>query len=317
MKKDDTIEEYRIIKTIGKGSFGTVYEAEHMPTKRAFALKFESSNMQVERSQLKNEHKVYTELRGCRGILDVYEFKNMSYGSYLVMKKLYKSLAEISNYPPPVMAQSSVFIIGRTMIDILEDMHAMRRIYRDLKPENIMVDYDDKIYLIDFGMSKYYVDPVTRTHIEIGFNKKLTGTARYVSINTHKGVEQSRRDDLESLGYVLVFLVKKMLPWIGINAATGKEKNYLIGRSKIETKDAELCKDIYGSKYLVRYFRYVKGLAFAEKPDYDFLRSLFDKMLRHRYVEYEDDWLFKDYFLAIGKYQENDSFLDKIKSLFS
>lgn len=317
MKKGDLIENYKIIGVLGKGSFGTVYEVRHTGTGEVFALKLETCGMQAERSQLKNENRVYRELRGLYGIADIYDFRETPEGTFLVMKRLYKSLAEISNYPPPIMTPSSVFVIGRRMVDILEGIHSRGRIYRDLKPENIMVDYKDQIYLVDFGMSKYYIDQTTKTHIKISFDKKLSGTARYVSINMHKGIEQSRRDDLESLGYVLVFLIKKTLPWIGINAATGKEKNFLIGKVKDETDESSLCKDIDGSKYLVRYFRYVKRLGFDEKPDYDFLKSLFDKILRQKYLEYEDDWLFKDYFVEVGLQSGNESFLDKIKNIFS
>lgn len=317
MKKGDLIEDYKIIGVLGKGSFGTVYEVKHISTGETLALKLETSSMQAERGQLKNENRVYNELGGLCGIVNIYDFRETKEGSFLVMKRLYKSLAEISSYPPPIMTPSSVFIIGRRMIDILEGIHLQGRIYRDLKPENIMVDYRDQIYLIDFGMSKYYVDPVTKTHIKISFDKKLSGTARYVSINMHKGIEQSRRDDLESLGYVLIFLIKKTLPWIGINAATGKEKNFLIGKVKDETDESSLCKDIDGSKYLIRYFRYVKSLGFDENPDYDFLKSLFDKILRQKYIEYEGDWLFKDYFVEVGLQSGNESFLDKIKNIFS
>lgn len=317
MKKDDMIEKYRVLKAIGRGSFGTVYEVEHVETGDIFALKFEASNTQTERSQLKNESKVYNELKGLRGVVDIADFKYIEAGCFLVMKRLYKSLAEIVDQPPPIMTPSSVFIIGRRMIDILEDIHSKKRIYRDLKPENIMVDYRDNIYLIDFGMSKYYIDPVTKTHIKISFDKKLSGTARYVSVNTHKGIEQSRRDDLESLGYVLIFLIKKILPWMGVNAATGKEKNYLIGKIKDEARESDLCRDIDGHKYLVRYFKYVKSLEFDENPDYDYLRGLFDKILKHKYLEYEEDWLFKDYFMEIGQHTENQGFLEKIKWFFS
>lgn len=317
MKKDDIIEKYRILKAIGKGSFGTVYEVEDEKTGNIFALKFEASSTQIERSQLKNEGKVYDELKGLRGIVEIVDFRCVEVGYFLVMKRLYKSLAEIVSQPPPFMAPSSVLIIGRRMVDILEGIHSRDRIYRDLKPENIMIDYEDNIYLIDFGMSKYYIDPITKTHIKISFDKKLSGTARYVSVNTHKGIEQSRRDDLESLGYVLVFLIKKTLPWMGVNAATGKEKNYLIGKIKDQTREIDLCKDIYGQKYFVKYFKYIKNMEFDEKPDYDFLRGLFDKMLKHRYIEYENDWLFKDYFLEIGQHKENQSFLGRIRWFFS
>ncbi|KAL0265758.1 UNVERIFIED_CONTAM: hypothetical protein PYX00_011473 [Menopon gallinae] len=317
MKKGDLIENYRITGVLGKGSFGTVYEVKHVSTGEVFALKLEASNMQVERSQLRNEKKVYSELEGLYGIADIHDFRETQEGTFLVMKRLYKSLGEISSYPPPVMTPSSVFIIGRRMVDILEGIHSRGRIYRDLKPENIMVDYRDQLYLIDFGMSKHYIDPATKAHIKISFDKKLSGTARYVSINMHKGIEQSRRDDLESLGYVLVFLAKKTLPWIGINAATGKEKNFLIGKVKDETDEASLCRGIEGGKYLARYIRYAKSLGFDERPNYDFLRSLFDKMLRQRSLEYESDWLFRDYFVEVGLQSGNESFLDKIKNIFS
>lgn len=118
-----------------------------------------------------------------------------------------------------------------------------------------------------------YRDPKTHIHIPYCENKNLTGTARYASVNTHMGIEQSRRDDLESLGYVFMYFLRGSLPWQGLQAATKKQKYEKISDKKSKTPFEVLCRGF--PQEFVAYFQYVRSLRFEEKPDYAYLRRLF------------------------------------------
>ena len=152
--------------------------------------------------------------------------------------------------------------------------------------------------LIDFGMAKHYRDPKTKVHIPYRERKSLSGTARYMSINTHLGREQSRRDDLESLGHVFMYFLRGGLPWQGLRAATNKQKYEKIGEKKQTTPIKELCEGFPGAcmpptdttcvwiltrdaEEFAIYLNYVRKLGFEETPDYDFLRELYAKVLKN------------------------------------
>jgi serine/threonine protein kinase len=114
------------------------------------------------------------------------------------------------------------------MITRIEFMQNNNFIHRDMKPDNFLMGLKQKAavcYVIDFGLSKRFKDPKTGTHIPYRDGKSLTGTARYASVNTHIGIEQSRRDDLESIGYILMYFLKGTLPWMGMQGKT-KEAKY-------------------------------------------------------------------------------------------
>ena len=136
----------------------------------------------------------------------------------------------------------------------MEYIHTKSIIHRDIKPDNYLIGVDKKvneIYLIDFGLSRRYRDTKTKIHIPYRENKSLTGTARYASINTHLGIEQSRRDDMECLGYVLLYLVRGSLPWQGLKGILPKEKHAAILEKKMEYSPEMLGKD-YSSMRISR-----------------------------------------------------------------
>jgi len=173
-------------------------------------------------------------------------------------------------------------------------MHTKSFIHRDIKPDNFLIGLGkrklNQVYVIDFGLSKKYRDPKTHQHIPYVGRKSLTGTARYASINTHLGIEQSRRDDLESLGFVLMYFNRGQLPWQGLKADTKKEKYSKIAEKKMSTPIELLCKHF--PTEFATYLNYCRALRFDEKPDYSYLRRLFRNLFfRQGYAaDYRFDW---------------------------
>lgn len=178
-------------------------------------------------------------------------------------------------------------------ISRIEYIHSRNFIHRDIKPDNFLMGIGkrgNQVNVIDFGLAKKYRDPKTHLHIPYRENKNLTGTARYTSINTHLGVEQSRRDDLESLGYVLMYFLRGSLPWQGLKAATKKQKYDRIMEKKMTTPTELLCRG-FPSEMAI-YLNCCRSLRFDDKPDYSYLRKLFrDLFVREGFqYDYIFDW---------------------------
>lgn len=151
----------------------------------------------------------------------------------------------------------------------------------------------DFVYLIDYGLSRQFYNPKTHEHLPYRNGKKLTGTTCYVSINTHLGMEQSRRDDLESLGYVLVYMGTSILPWQGLSAETKEEKHEKVKELKLNTSLATLCKGL--PEEFAKFISYCRQLQFTEDPDYNHLKKLFKTLLMKKgeFYNYKYDWTIK------------------------
>ena len=179
------------------------------------------------------------------------------------------------------------------MIGRIEYVHNKNFIHRDIKPDNFLMGigrHCNKLFLIDFGLAKKYRDNRTRQHIPYREEQNLVGTARYASINAHLGIQQSRRDDMESMGYVLMYFNLGALPWEGLKAATEKQKFEKISEKKMSTPVDVLCKG--WPPEFAMYLNYCRSLRFEQEPDYRYLRTLFRILLRklnHQY-DYMFDW---------------------------
>ncbi|XP_057781504.1 casein kinase 1-like protein 10 isoform X2 [Salvia miltiorrhiza] len=216
----------------------------------------------------------------------------------MVIDLLGPSLEDLFNYCNRKFSLKTVLMLADQLINRVEFMHSRGFLHRDIKPDNFLMGLGRKanqVYIIDYGLAKKYRDLNSHRHIPYRENKNLTGTARYASVNTHLGVEQSRRDDLESLGYVLMYFLRGSLPWQGLKAGTKKQKYDRISEKKMLTPMEVLCKS-YPSEFL-SYFHYCRSLRFEDKPDYSYLKRLFrDLFIREGYqFDYVFDWTILKY----------------------
>ncbi|PCH42511.1 kinase-like protein [Wolfiporia cocos MD-104 SS10] len=285
---------FRVGKKIGEGSFGVVFEGTNMLNTQPVAIKFEPRKSEA--PQLRDEYRSYRTLNGTPGVPQVHYFGQEGLHNVLVIDLLGPNLEDLFDMCGRKFTIKTVCMAAKQMVTRVQAIHDKSLIYRDIKPDNFLIGVPgsktaNTIHIIDFGMAKHYRDPKTKVHIPYRERKSLSGTARYMSINTHLGREQSRRDDLESLGHVFMYFLRGGLPWQGLRAATNKQKYEKIGEKKQSTPIEELCEG-FPEEFSI-YMNYVRKLGFEETPDYDFLRDLFTKVLK-TLGEQEDgvfDWM--------------------------
>lgn len=285
---------YRVGKKIGEGSFGVIFEGTNLLNNTQVAIKFEPRKSDA--PQLRDEYRTYKILVGCPGIPNVYYFGQEGLHNILVIDLLGPSLEDLFDHCNRRFTIKTVVMVAKQMLSRVQTIHEKNLIYRDIKPDNFLIGRPNSkianvIHVVDFGMAKQYRDPKTKQHIPYRERKSLSGTARYMSINTHLGREQSRRDDLEALGHVFMYFLRGGLPWQGLKAATNKQKYEKIGEKKQTTPIKDLC-DGFPEEFN-KYLSYVRNLGFEDTPDYDYLRDLFTQALKGT-GEVEDgeyDWM--------------------------
>uniref|UniRef100_A0A8C2KQX7 non-specific serine/threonine protein kinase n=1 Tax=Cyprinus carpio TaxID=7962 RepID=A0A8C2KQX7_CYPCA len=255
------------------------------------AIKLES--VKTKHPQLHIESKFYKMMQGGVGIPSIKWCGAEGDYNVMVMELLGPSLEDLFNFCSRKFTLKTVLLLADQMISRIEYIHSKNFIHRDIKPDNFLMGLGKKgnlVYIIDFGLAKKYRDARTHQHIPYRENKNLTGTARYASINTHLGIEQSRRDDLESLGYVLMYFNLGSLPWQGLKAATKRQKYERISEKKMSTPIEVLCKG-YPSEFST-YMNFCRSLRFDDKPDYSYLRQLFRNLFHRQGFSYDYvfDW---------------------------
>ena len=244
--------------------------------------------------QLDYEAKVYKCLEGTPGIPRMHHFGSFADYNCMVMDLMGPSLEDLFNYCTRKFSLKTVLMLADQMLQRIEYVHYKHFLHRDIKPDNFVVglgEHARHVYLIDFGLAKRYRDPRTLFHIPYSEKKSLTGTARYASLNTHMGISQSRRDDLESLGYVLMYFLRGSLPWQGLRANTKEEKYAKILQKKRTTTIESLCRGFPLEFQL--YFNYVRSLQFDERPDYSYVRKIFRNVFLQHNFRNDDmyDWV--------------------------
>jgi casein kinase I family protein HRR25 len=269
-------DRYKLIKRLGSGSFGSIYSAEY--NNQYYAIKLEEKNKG--QNLLENEAYIMSYLHG-PGLPYVKSYGYSSKYNILVMELMGKSLEDIfESFVVKKMSPRCVCNIGYQMIEILEFIHNKHVIHRDIKPDNFVVGLNEKrkyVYILDFGLSKKYRSSRTLQHYQKVKNKNLTGTARYASINALNGLTQSRRDDLEAIGYVLMYFLRGRLPWQGIPVKNKEDRYRKIMEKKIATSAEELCRG-FPSEF-TEYVNYTRNLEYEQDPDYNFLKNLFLEVL--------------------------------------
>ena len=285
------LNKYLIIKKLGEGSFGLIYSAKTQHN--WYAVKLESRNRG--QNLLENEACIMYYLRGKR-IPAIKSYANDLNFNILVMELMGKSLEEIfESLPKKKMSVNCVAKIGIQMIEILEYIHKKYIIHRDIKPDNFVMGRGDKskyVYLLDFGLAKKYRSSTTLKHYRMTKKKNLTGTARYASINALNGLTQSRRDDLEAVGYVLMYFLRGKLPWQGLRVKNKEDRYHKIMEIKQETSPSLLCHGF--PKEFKKYVEYTRNLEYEQDPDYEMLKNLFKTVLYNNKVNKDNffvyDW---------------------------
>lgn len=256
-------KKYAILEKLGSGSFGSIYKGQNVRTKEFVAIKIERicDNLKL----LKNESIIYQHLNGCYGIPTVKWFGKDDINYYMVINLLGISLQELKNKIGK-FSLSLVLKIGIKIVNLLKIIHEKGLIHRDIKPDNFLFGMDSKndLYLIDFGFCKSYLN--NNEHVKMKPTHSMIGSINYASIMSHKRYELSRRDDMESLCYILLYFINGTLPWSNEN----DEDKVINLKNKI----------INGNEYpavILDYLKYVRTMEYEEKPNYYLIMDNFKR----------------------------------------
>ena len=291
-------QKYRVIKQIGEGAYSKVFSAENIINKHQVALKIQDKRIFF--NQLQQEAYYLLLLKGF-GIPNL-----ISYGYYknynILVEELLGSTLELlfqNNNKKNFL--KDVLMVGIQIIDRLVFIHSKNIIHLDIKPSNFLIGKQDKnvIYMIDFGFAKKFRSSRTGKHIKYAKAKNFKGNLKFSSVNTMEGISPCRRDDLESLGYMLIYLYKKQLPWENLSFKSKEEISQKIYERKKLITMKELCKDM--PKEMTEFMNYIKSLKFEEEPKYFYLKELLNIMLNKMKQSNNLDfsWIKKDRFKKI------------------
>jgi len=282
---------YILQERLGGGSFGQLYSAYHRGTSNLVAVKLEQ-RAPNKISSLPREAKIMSEMKDQTGFLAPYSCGKEEGFNFLAMGLLGFNLEKLLKICGHQFSLKTVLMLADQILTRIEALHEKGYVHRDIKPENFCFGIEEQshsLFMIDFGLTRGYKE-LDGKHIPYKEKKGLVGTARYASINAHLGVEQSRRDDLEAIGYTLVYFLKGELPWQNIKTEDKQEKYRLIADMKMRTSTETLCQDI--PEEFGIFLNYVKGLGFTDVPNYKYLKRLFRTLFiqKNYSIDYVFDW---------------------------
>eukprot|EP00388_Colpodella_angusta_P005051 GDKJ01015930.1.p1 GENE.GDKJ01015930.1~~GDKJ01015930.1.p1 ORF type:complete len:420 (+),score=82.91 GDKJ01015930.1:125-1384(+) len=317
------VNRYRLGRRIGCGSFGQIYIGTHISSNEDIAIKLEP--LRARHPQLLYEAKIYKMLGGQPGIPGIYWWGHEGEWTCIVIELLGPSLEDLFTQCRRHFSLKTVLMVGEQMLTRIQMLHEHSYLHRDIKPDNFLVgtargpsrfrrpppacedlpssavnstwaapapNSSSVVYMLDFGLCKRYRDARTLEHIPYRTGKSLTGTARYASLATHLGMEQARRDDLESLAYVMIYFLRGALPWQGLHADTKQDKYTKIMQNKQRTTVENLTRSLPGSNELRQFLAHIRCLRFEEEPDYNFLRGLLKNLFERQQLKWDHrlDW---------------------------
>ena len=274
--------KYKIKSFIGKGQYSEIYSVENIINKKLYAAKLEKR--EIGKSELLEKESYFLMYLKGFGIPEIITYGHSGKYNVLIQQLLGKTLIDIFKIKKNKIKDLCMSAIQ--LIDRIEYIHSKYIIHRDIKPENFLIGNPDSstIYLIDFGFARKYRSSRTKKHISYRINKFFPGTIAFLSINASKGVEQTRRDDLESLAYSLIYLGTGTLPWMNLKAKTILEYSFKIYKIKNNISIEDLCKGL--PKGFENFTEYVKGLKFDEDPNYSLLKNFFVDILKNMNREF-------------------------------
>lgn len=309
---------FKVCQKIGSGGFCDIYQGVNVHSGADVAIKFEDTKTKY--PQLLYEAKILQNLQGGTCVPTLHWCGPENEFNVLVTDLLGANLEELFSRCNRKFSLKTVLMLADQLLCNIEYIHSKNYIHRDIKPENFLFGtgkQTNSLYTIDFGLSKRFRDAKTQEHIAYREKKPLIGSAKFASLNTHKGIEQSRRDDMESLGYLLVYLLRGRLPWQGVKAKTKDEKHSKIKEQKLGISSKELCKDLPNE--FANYLNYCRNLNFDEKPNYRMAKRWFKELFFRKGFEIDCiyDWtlipfrnhapaVFREMPLAVELEQEKD-----------
>ena len=261
------INDYELVKKLGQGSYGEVWKGLNIHKKKEVAIKMEKKTL---KNTLKYEMIVLRYLKHIKCVPNVKYYGQISKYNYIIMEILGDTIVDY--YNKKKIKDGEIKWLGLKMLQCIEEVHTYGIIHRDIKPDNFLLTTDNKdLKIIDFGLAKQYMDK-NGNHKCNKKHSNITGTLRYISKYVHIGNEPSRRDDIISFIYILIYLLNSFLPWQGLSYTDQNKKINTIYKMKQNLMNEEFC-EIIPDKILTM-LEYAEKLNYDEEPNYDYLTFL-------------------------------------------